>query len=720
MTGKTVSVVGGSTQVVCGYAYDALDRLTNLASNIQGQGSSSLIDSYTYTYEQNRSLITSIAAASSANHAYAYDPARQLIQEDGTAFQYDAAGRPTRSGNTNAPFPATLTTYGTGNQLGCITDLVQNATVALNIRCDSHVNIADWLVEANCIDAISAQYHSTYSTFIATNIPLGVPCSWAMVTLDGRSAKFDDGQSNTHWGIYQPATNHELHFAVSPACGPSPGVFPVPVHPVNNVYGYDPAGQMTNRIVGSSSVSYSYDSARNMKQCVFDGGTRTNLYFYDHARRLAREVHTCTGIVEQSFTYIYEGMDIIAKFDETTGEMVYFTRGLVIAPGVGDVIAETHILGSLTQTYVYVHNHRGDTVALVDSSNGTVVARYDYDAWGNPVSSIQEPGSPTAFFTFSGKHYDADAGLYYYGYRWYDAVAKRWTQPDPEGLAEGLDLYRFCGNDPVNKRDLLGDRIILTQYGYADTYDIHYLGWERAVVNRETMPRNAFGMVYGVPFEMMPLEAFGGESMEMHLPLGLARTIGRAYDFSGCFVVAGAGSVPGVGEAMDIATVVDKNSGPWDRALACASLSLNVVFGGVLPNYGQIRGVARAARVAEDVLDFRNAVFIGETMFRVDDLRVVETSLRRPYLRVSTREAIESAAIRTPEGFFLDANTGEIIQGDFHYGHTYEHENWRILEEARARNMTQQQLNDWVNSHPEWFQIESPANNVSHKFEAPR
>lgn len=60
----------------------------------------------------------------------------------------------------------------------------------------------------------------------------------------------------------------------------------------------------------------------------------------------------------------------------------------------------------------------------------------------------------TAYFTFSGKHYDSDAGLYYYGFRWYDSVAKRWTQPDPEGLSEGLDLYRFCNNDPVNVVDV--------------------------------------------------------------------------------------------------------------------------------------------------------------------------------------------------------------------------------------------------------------------------
>jgi RHS repeat-associated protein len=147
-----------------------------------------------------------------------------------------------------------------------------------------------------------------------------------------------------------------------------------------------------------------------------------------------------------------DGLDLIAMLDECSGEIVYFTRGLGIAPSVGDVLAETHINGSLTQTYLYVSNHRGDTVALLDAATGEIVAHYEYDAWGNVVSHSGQH----AYFTYSSKHFDENAGLYYYGYRWYDPVAKRWTQPDPSGLSEGLDLYCFCGNEPLDTVDAYG------------------------------------------------------------------------------------------------------------------------------------------------------------------------------------------------------------------------------------------------------------------------
>jgi len=93
--------------------------------------------------------------------------------------------------------------------------------------------------------------------------------------------------------------------------------------------------------------------------------------------------------------------------------------------------------------------------------------------------------------------------------------------------------------------------------------------------------------------------------------------------------------------------------------------------------------------------------------------------LERPSLRESTKQAIQDAAKRAPDGRFLDANTGEPIDGPFHYGHKYGHEHRRLALEAQKRGMNQSQFNDWVNQHPEWFQIESEASNLSHQYEKP-
>jgi hypothetical protein len=94
-------------------------------------------------------------------------------------------------------------------------------------------------------------------------------------------------------------------------------------------------------------------------------------------------------------------------------------------------------------------------------------------------------------------------------------------------------------------------------------------------------------------------------------------------------------------------------------------------------------------------------------------------ALKRPSLWEATKAAIRKAAKRNAEGKFLDANTGEVIQGEPVYGHKYGRENRRLILEASEKGMTQEEFTKWVNDHPEWFQLETKANNESHRFEKP-
>jgi hypothetical protein len=93
--------------------------------------------------------------------------------------------------------------------------------------------------------------------------------------------------------------------------------------------------------------------------------------------------------------------------------------------------------------------------------------------------------------------------------------------------------------------------------------------------------------------------------------------------------------------------------------------------------------------------------------------------LKRPGLGAATKDAIKKAAKRNAQGEFLDANTGEVIKGDLHYGHKYGFEHRRLVLKATEMGMGQEAFNRWVNEHPEWFQLETEANNLSHRFEKP-
>jgi RHS repeat-associated protein len=93
---------------------------------------------------------------------------------------------------------------------------------------------------------------------------------------------------------------------------------------------------------------------------------------------------------------------------------------------------------------------------MVTDNTGAVVARFDYDAWGNLLASSFDnvPGGvPYGFVGALGVRFDAATGLYYMRHRWYDPSLQRFLSRDPIGHS---DLYLYAGNNPVNLVDPIG------------------------------------------------------------------------------------------------------------------------------------------------------------------------------------------------------------------------------------------------------------------------
>jgi RHS repeat-associated protein len=83
------------------------------------------------------------------------------------------------------------------------------------------------------------------------------------------------------------------------------------------------------------------------------------------------------------------------------------------------------------------------------------VAKYLYDSFGNTLGMWGQLAAGNTY-RFSSKEQDVRSGLYYYGYRWYDANLQRWVNRDPIGERGGINLYGFVGNNPINKIDYFG------------------------------------------------------------------------------------------------------------------------------------------------------------------------------------------------------------------------------------------------------------------------
>jgi len=67
------------------------------------------------------------------------------------------------------------------------------------------------------------------------------------------------------------------------------------------------------------------------------------------------------------------------------------------------------------------------------------------------------PALASVRYRFQGREWSAATGLVNFRMRWYDPVTGRWLSKDPIGLNGGLNLYAFCGNNPILYLDPYGE-----------------------------------------------------------------------------------------------------------------------------------------------------------------------------------------------------------------------------------------------------------------------
>jgi RHS repeat-associated protein len=164
--------------------------------------------------------------------------------------------------------------------------------------------------------------------------------------------------------------------------------------------------------------------------------------------------------------FVYDGWNLIAELTEVSGQMSVVRShvwGLDLsgteqgAGGVGGLLFTTSHL-PLASSHFACFDGNGNVTALVDSATGNVAATYEYDPFGNLIARIENPASSIQNpFLFSTKYFDAETGLLYYGYRYYQPSTGRWLSRDPIGERGGKHLYSGMRNNPVNRVDLLGN-----------------------------------------------------------------------------------------------------------------------------------------------------------------------------------------------------------------------------------------------------------------------
>ena len=207
---------------------------------------------------------------------------------------------------------------------------------------------------------------------------------------------------------------------------------------------YDEIGNPTSYYNGTR-WTMTWEHGRELATISNGSTTWTNTYDAD-GLRTKRTNGTTT------YTYVYDGGRLTQVVKNGTNMRISYDANGPIS------------LKYQNATYQYVTNLQGDVVALLDTA-GNVVVEYVYDAWGN----ILDINDTTNFslgtsnpLRYRGYVYDTETGLYYVSSRYYDPETGRWINADDVDLlgANGdfasLNLFAYCGNNPVSRADSNG------------------------------------------------------------------------------------------------------------------------------------------------------------------------------------------------------------------------------------------------------------------------
>jgi len=105
-------------------------------------------------------------------------------------------------------------------------------------------------------------------------------------------------------------------------------------------------------------------------------------------------------------------------------------------------------------TYRFITDHLGSVRLVVNTANGHIIQRLDYDEFGNVLVNTNEGFQP---FGYAGGAFDEQTGLVRFGARDYDAGMGRWTAKDPiRFVNESTNLFEYTRNDPINCIDPSG------------------------------------------------------------------------------------------------------------------------------------------------------------------------------------------------------------------------------------------------------------------------
>ena len=233
-----------------------------------------------------------------------------------------------------------------------------------------------------------------------------------------------------------------------------------------DVLTYNSENHLLVTSINGSQVTYNsslplYPSSYKQKSLTFDGknlisitlpdGNHFEYTYSDLGLRIKR-----SGNRSGTITYSYSGNKLILQESSSLKlEFLYDEKDNLYG-----------FIKNNNDRYYYLRDALNNILGIINQ-NGQIVVQYSYTSYGvcsvsgDTSLGIQNP------FRYKGYYYDVETNLYYLLSRYYDPSCGRFISPDSIDYLDptsinGLNLYCYCGNDPINRWDPSGHFAVST------------------------------------------------------------------------------------------------------------------------------------------------------------------------------------------------------------------------------------------------------------------
>jgi RHS repeat-associated protein len=231
-------------------------------------------------------------------------------------------------------------------------------------------------------------------------------------------------------------------------------------------YRYDGHGNLIEKtLADGTSWKYIWSPSGRLVEVVRPDGKRVTFAYDAFGRRVRKELDGTTTL------FVWDGDDLVHERGITPdGERTLLVTW-IFEPGAFSPVAKFEG----RKRYAVVTDHLGTPIMLMTEA-GKLAWKAQLDVYGVPRAEraeIEEGDATTNPWRYPGQYEDAETGLYYNRFRYYDPEAGRYVSEDPIGLRGGLPQYAYV-HDPLWWRDVGG-----LAKNPADATHITYVGLDK-------------------------------------------------------------------------------------------------------------------------------------------------------------------------------------------------------------------------------------------------